>query len=548
MRTIEDTSGNTYQPPPPTTSRMGAVAQGCGGLVLTLISLPMLLIAFGFGYYLWGPGLLLIGGLVLLAGAIGLWRGQATPLVVGLVVVVVMLILAYIWRYFIFAVAVLSPLGAITDAIYGLGLMLGVMALLATVVLHAIGLFYWKRLRPPNLNRLALWAIVLVFLAALPIIVSRVEQDQRRSWLEDHRDDWLAEAETDSLIMGANTGVSLGFTFADYSGGDDTEGSSSYDVRLAELDALLETGASPIRVAASGDTLLEAEEPRLYLREDSENEADRDPEEAARRLQEQIDLEAEYMTLIAESDADLFLSDSQYSPYLLLQAQDDGDDDDDATLTWDAFAEIQAARIRYYAATYQPAAYSLVTEPSAYEQYSSLEAIDDEDEYLDLWVAQLETLIEMMGEESPETLLGVTVSLDDDFDLAFYERALEIDGIDFISLDLYQPAAFNLLEETLDERGHPRDFGKELWISETWYGFCMAPQRSMELDSMWLETVVAFAAKTNISAVMPTSFGCFLQEGGTLIVPAGDLDGRTSAWETWRELVEAWQTPLPEAG
>ena len=66
----------------------------------------------------------------------------------------------------------------------------------------------------------------------------------------------------------------------------------------------------------------------------------------------------------------------------------------------------------------------------------------------------------MMGEESPETLLGVTVSLDDDFDLAFYESALEIDGLDFIRLDLYQPAAFNLLEETLDERGHTRDFGK----------------------------------------------------------------------------------------
>jgi hypothetical protein len=53
-------------------------------------------------------------------------------------------------------------------------------------------------------------------------------------------------------------------------------------------------------------------------------------------------------------------------------------------------------------------------------------------------------------------------------------------------------------------------------IVETWYGYCLAPQRSMALDAEWLEMVTAFAAKENISAMLTSDYGCFLQEGGRL--------------------------------
>ena len=73
----------------------------------------------------------------------------------------------------------------------------------------------------------------------------------------------------------------------------------------------------------------------------------------------------------------------------------------------------------------------------------------------------------------------------------------------------------DVIEDILAERGRPQDNGKEVWLAETWYGYCLAPQRSMDLDSEWLEVVVAFALKESISGVMPSDYGCFLQEGGT---------------------------------
>ena len=99
---------------------------------------------------------------------------------------------------------------------------------------------------------------------------------------------------------------------------------------------------------------------------------------------------------------------------------------------------------------------------------------------------------------------------------------------------------FDLIEDALAERGRPQEQGAELWLAETWYGYCLAPQRSMALDAEWLETAVAFAARYEGSAVLPNDFGCFLQPGGTLFAGEIDEDGRTEAWETWQRLVAEW--------
>lgn len=548
LRSIEAEPGSKpYVPPPPTASRMGAIAQGCGGVLLIIMAVPMIMVAMAFGYYLWGPGLMLVGGLVLALGVGGLWRGRKTPVVVGILVIIPVLIIAYTWRYFIFAVAILSPLGTITDLIFGLGLMIGIMALVATLFVHVISLFYWKRLQSPTRTTVIFWAVVLVVLAVLPPIVSVMEQGQREDWLNEHREDWQDKAQTDRIIMGVNTGVSLGYSFANVNSNETetTDSDVEFDVRKAELAAAIETGASPIRVAASGDTILEQRRPRLFVDEDEDDEdATPVPDDAtgtpaqSEELKQLITYETEYMDLIAESGADLFLTDSQYSPYLLSQANDDD------KIAWDEFTQLHEERIRHYASTLKPAVYAVVNEPGAYVQYSGLEEPDDDDESLDAWIEHTQALIEIVQEESPETRIGVTVSFDRDFDMEYYERVLELDGVDLITIDLYQTAAFQVVEDAMEERGHPADFGKELWLSETWYGFCMAPQRSMDLDSLWLKTVVAFAAKERISAVLPTSFGCFLQSGGTLLNPSVNLDGRTAVWKTWKELVETWQTPL----
>jgi len=56
---------------------------------------------------------------------------------------------------------------------------------------------------------------------------------------------------------------------------------------------------------------------------------------------------------------------------------------------------------------------------------------------------------------------------------------------------------------------------------------------------MWLETVIAFAAKERISTVLVNDYGCFIQEGGTLFQADVDLNGRTEVWQRWQELIRA---------
>jgi hypothetical protein len=537
---------------------MAAFSQGCGAILLTLMSVPMMMVAVAFGYDLWGPGVTLIGGLLLLFGVAGIWRGRRVALVMGIVLVIALFVVIYMWRYFVFAVAILSPLGALSDVVYGLALAVGLLGLFATLVLHIVTLFFWRRLIPPQKRRpLILWGVGLVALIVLPVVFHVVYGQQRFTWLEDRRDEWQAEASTDTLYLGANTGFSLGYTFAATSseGTATVSPENEFELRSAELAAILEAGASPVRISASGDTLLEQRDlnneaesdatPEAETTEESdvtpeatEESGDTEVSEEAEELAQRLDYEDRYMAPLLESDSELFLADSQYSPYLLKQSQDN----DNEKMSWEDFTVLHEERIRYYANLYQPAIYAVVTEPERYAQYS---AIDDtegsDDERLDAWVAHTSNLIAAAKEESPDSRIAVTISIDSDFDQQYYERVLGLEGLDILTVELYQPASYEQVQRLIDERGHPRDYGQELWITETWYGFCMAPQRSMELDSLWLETVVAFAAKEGISGVLPTSFGCFLQPGGTLLIPDPDLNGRTEVWEKWRDLVQEWK-------
>ncbi len=517
-----------YLPPPPMVSRIGGMAQGCGSVLLTITAVMMLLTALWFGYYLWGPGLLLAGGLLLVGGTVGVWRGRRVPVVVSIVSLVVLAIVTYFWHTFVPAAGALSPLG-------GIGVFLGPLSLFVVLILgsalvmHVISLFYWPRLAAAQSRAMMVWGVIAVVLVGLALAFHFGQQKQRETWLEERIDTWSTEAAIDSLALGQTMNVTLGYSFVTADEDDDDR----LDVRLAELDAALDAGASVIRLTASGDMRLEAGDPRIFKLDEDQDPAE-ERAEAAARVERQRAVEAQFMQRVVDSGAKLILSDSQYSPYLLVLASDE------EKITWEAFTKVQEERVRYYAGLYQPYAYEIVTEPGAYEQYSGLDAID-EDEKLDLWVAQTEELAAAVREESPDTRIGVTVSLSEGFDLDYYERVLAIEGVDFIGVRLFSPAAFEALEDLLAERGRPSDAGKELWVLETWYGYCLAPQRSMDLDATWLETVMTFAAKEGIPTVLVNDYGCFLQEGGTLFQSAVDLDGRTDVWNQWHALVEAWQ-------
>ena len=113
MSKMEPRAAEGFLPPPPTVTRLGAGVQGCGGLLLALLSVPMVLVALWFGFYMWGPALFLVGGVVVLLATRGVWNGRRTPLVITLATLVVLAIVGYLWSTFVPAAAALSPLGSI---------------------------------------------------------------------------------------------------------------------------------------------------------------------------------------------------------------------------------------------------------------------------------------------------------------------------------------------------------------------------------------------------------------------------------------------------
>jgi len=355
------------------------------------------------------------------------------------------------------------------------------------------------------------------------------QQQQRENWLDSHLAGWQAEAATDSLTLGSNLNVTLGFTFTVLEEGDDDR----YDVHMAELQAAVDAGAAVVRMTASGDMLLEAQEPRMFGDSDDEE----GQQKALARVERQREVEARFMDAVAQTGVDVMLTDYQYSPYLLVRAYED-----EQGIPWDEFAQIQEDRVRYYARTYQPAYYEVLNQPSVYDDYSSVELPEDVDA-VELWVQQAERLAAAVREESPETQIGFSVALQDDLDADIYERLLQSEAIDFVGFRVYQPGAFQVLDDLFAERGHPHDYGKEAWITETWYGACVAPQRSQDLDAKWLAATIAYAAQGGMDAVLSSDLGCFLQEGGTLLGEDPQPDSRTEVWRRWHELVETWQRP-----
>jgi hypothetical protein len=398
-----------------------------------------------------------------------------------------------------------------------------------TLFAHVVSLLYWKKLKTVRSRAFMFWVAAAFAACIISVVLHMTQQRQRENWLTDHKSTWTAEAATNKLTIGWSGNVTLGYSFVQSNDTDD----SGFDARLAELNAALEGGSEIVRISASGDLLLEAQVARLFeLKDDA---SDEDKQKAADRLTNQQVAEDEYMARVQESGTKLVLVDAQYSPYLIVQ----GGENDGDKMVWDDFAQIQEDRVRHYAELYHPYAYEVISEPEGYATYSAVDEPDDVDR-VDLWATQAERLIKAVKEASPDTLVGITISIDSDFEKEFYARMLENKDLDYLGVRLFQPGAFQVIEDLLKEKGEPREFGKQFWIVETWYGYCLAPQRSMKLDSEWLELVAAFAAKESISTMLANDYGCFLQAGGTALQTFDKSDGRTEAWKRWRDLIQTW--------
>ena len=297
------------------------------------------------------------------------------------------------------------------------------------------------------------------------------------------------------MTLGANANITLGYSFVTAEVDDDPASSC-----MAELEALLDADVETVRIGASGDMWLEEQEPRLFTvasRKMTMTKTPRRPKKSWQKRRSASPASKPTRPITWPACGVRGRSAPVGLPVFALPA---GVVRQGRQNPVGRLRHAARERIRRYAQEYQPVRYEVVTEPNAYAEYSGIDLPEDEAEQLELWVAHTEALRDAVHEASPETQVGVAIAIQDDFDLDYYERILALDGIDFISFRVYQPAAFDVIEDILAERGRPQDNGKELWLAETWYGYCLAPQRSMDLDPEWLEVVVAFALKDRSAA------------------------------------------------
>lgn len=529
LRSIEEEAPGKvkrFRPVPPMACRIGGMSQGCGGLLVSVIGVIMLLAALWYGFYLWGPGLLLGAGLVLIAATLGVWRGQRVPIVVSIGAVIVAAVIGLTWESFIMVAGRLSPLGQ-AGVLLGPATSLVALILLVTLAANIISLVYWRRLLPSTRRGVAVWGFGVLALVFIAVMLHTTQQQQRKAWMQDQLDTWRPDAVTDTLTLGSTLNVTLGYSFLTVDEGEDDR----LATRIAELQAAIDAGADILRVTASGDVLLEEQQPRLFNDDDS----DEGRQKAQNRLLRYTAAELAYMTLVQQSGAALLLADYQYSPYLMLRSYEDKVD-----IPWDEFITLHTERIRHYAAQYQPDYYEIVNEPAQYTAYSRVAAPKDTD-LAEAWVAHIQDLAAVVLEVSPQTQVGVAIALGDELDATVYQQLLQSDAIDFFGFRTFQPGAFAAIEDLFEVRGYPSAAGKAAWILETWYGACLAPQRSQELDGDWLELTAAFAAKEGMAGVLASDFGCFVKEGGTVFGDAPGPRDRTAVWERWRDLVVQWR-------
>jgi hypothetical protein len=130
--------------PPPLVSRLGARLRAAAALLI-LASLPMLMTALWYGYYLWGR-CCCSRALLLMVGSANVFRGRRTAVIAAVVVLAGVLMVAFQWTRFVPAAGALAP-GPVRHALFPVTMLVGV-ALVMTFLLHAVALAYWKRLKP----------------------------------------------------------------------------------------------------------------------------------------------------------------------------------------------------------------------------------------------------------------------------------------------------------------------------------------------------------------------------------------------------------------
>jgi len=202
------------------------------------------------------------------------------------------------------------------------------------------------------------------------------------------------------------------------------------------------------------------------------------------------ELADKYIQKIREAHIPLFLTDTQHQLYLMGANR----------LSFDDFAKVQLARTEFFVKRYQPEYYSIVTEVEMYK-YNIKDDFD-----VDKWVAQTEKLSDLVKRISPSTKTVAYINMSDK-SVEYFKKVLKIKSLDAVGIDFYSFDDLNKAIKLMDEV-KPHDYGKELWLAETYYGlgWPCAPAAKENLDAEWLKMTYEFAQHYNADAYIPWPF------------------------------------------
>lgn len=245
---------------------------------------------------------------------------------------------------------------------------------------------------------------------------------------------------------------------------------------LAEVSSLDKAGAAYLRVGASGDHLLKTN-----------------------WWQEAID--DEFILAIQRTGKKLVLVDTQHPKVCR-----------DVKLSWEEFASFHTRRVDYYQQRYTPSVYIVVCEPLSYHGFVLKPG---ETFSPDRWATLLTGAVRRIKHANPETRTGICLLVGNDKrpEWDVWNRMKQVAELDLLSVEIYQPEDFELTSKRLQESGHPRQFGKEFWIAETYNGWALASARRWDQDERWLQAVAGFADQTEAGGVLVWSFGTFIEDG-----------------------------------
>lgn len=231
-------------------------------------------------------------------------------------------------------------------------------------------------------------------------------------------------------------------------------------------------------------------------------------------------LSDKYIEKIRKSGVPLFLTDTQHQEYLLGKNM----------ITFDEHTALQLERTEFFVKRYKPEYYSIVTEVEGYNLLNIKEELD-----VDKWIIQTEKLADLVKSISPETKTVAYIDLGEgekSFD--YFKKALRIKSLDVIGLDFYGFGIMKKARKLLDEVD-PHDYGKELWIAETYYGmsFPCAPKSKESLDAAWLKMSYEFAQHYKADAYIPWPFEHLLTYKCAFLGEKVDFSDRTEVMDAF---------------